>query len=119
LFLKIIAVSACCAPPTPHPGSAQLVNPNYEDLITPFKAITEQPFWTPSQSLQLKMVTHAHTLIEVLNQVRWQRAACLDWVLGAIVFMSIWGAEADGYNILYKNGVDTFTKRYSPHCHAL
>eukprot|EP00775_Hariotina_reticulata_P008089 gene8089-8282_t len=30
--------------------------------------ITEQPFWVPSQSLQLKMVTHAHALIEVLNK---------------------------------------------------
>lgn len=47
----------------------QLVSPGYDDLITPLKAITEQPFWIPSQSLQLKMVTHAHTVIEVLNQV--------------------------------------------------
>jgi len=47
----------------------QLVSPGYDDLITPLKAVTEQPFWIPSQSLQLKMVTHAHTLIEVLNQV--------------------------------------------------
>jgi hypothetical protein len=48
----------------------QLVTPGYDDLISPLKAITEQPFWIPSQSLQLKMLTHAHTLIEVLNQVR-------------------------------------------------
>jgi hypothetical protein len=48
----------------------QLVTSTYEDLISPLKAITEQPFWIPSQSLQLKMLTHAHTLIEVLNQVR-------------------------------------------------
>lgn len=47
----------------------QLLSPAYEDLISPLKAITEQPFWIPSQSLQLKMVTHAHALIEVLNQV--------------------------------------------------
>jgi hypothetical protein len=83
----------CCfcvlrAPKTP-PRTVQLVNPSYEDLITPFKAITEQPFWTPSQSLQLKMVTHAHTLIEVLNQVRRHRAACLSWGLGAVVVVSV------------------------------
>lgn len=46
------------------------MSPDYQDEITPLKAVTEQPFWIPSQSLQLKMLTHAHTLIEVLNQVR-------------------------------------------------
>eukprot|EP00879_Flechtneria_rotunda_P024546 GHRR01026025.1.p1 GENE.GHRR01026025.1~~GHRR01026025.1.p1 ORF type:complete len:233 (+),score=47.67 GHRR01026025.1:207-905(+) len=52
---------------------ALLHEPAYTDVITPIKDITEQPFWVPSQSLQLKMVTHAHALIEVLNQVRQQR----------------------------------------------
>lgn len=59
----------------------QLRSPAYEDLISPLKAITEQPFWIPSQSLQLKMVTHAHTLIEVLNQVCG--VCMLFWGLGA------------------------------------
>jgi len=45
------------------------VSPSYTDEITQLKDITEQPFWVPSQSLQLKMVTHAHALIEVLNMV--------------------------------------------------
>eukprot|EP00878_Enallax_costatus_P032156 GHUV01035266.1.p1 GENE.GHUV01035266.1~~GHUV01035266.1.p1 ORF type:complete len:230 (+),score=37.24 GHUV01035266.1:207-896(+) len=46
-----------------------LLEPKYEDVITPIRDITDRPFWQPSQSLQLKMITHAHTLIEVLNQV--------------------------------------------------
>jgi hypothetical protein len=40
----------------------------YEDTITPLHDITDQPFWVPSQSLQLKMNTRAHALLEVLNQ---------------------------------------------------
>lgn len=32
--------------------------------------VTQQPFWVPSKSLQLKMVEHAHALVQVLNQVR-------------------------------------------------
>jgi hypothetical protein len=48
----------------------QLLEAQYDDTIGPIRDITQQPFWMPSQSLQLKMITHAHTLIEVLNQVR-------------------------------------------------
>jgi hypothetical protein len=47
----------------------QLLEAPYNDTIGPIRDITQQPFWMPSQSLQLKMITHAHTLIEVLNQV--------------------------------------------------
>lgn len=60
---------ARCIPTYYPPATRQLKSPVYDDLISPLKAVTEQPFWIPSQSLQLKMVTHAHTLIEVLNQV--------------------------------------------------
>lgn len=56
----------------------QLVTPSYEDQITPLKAITEQPFWIPSQSLQLRMITNAHTLIQVLNQVG-ARTPCISF----------------------------------------
>jgi hypothetical protein len=60
LLLFTVLHNLCCL---------QLLEPQYEDTIGPIRDITQQPFWMPSQSLQLKMITHAHTLIEVLNQV--------------------------------------------------
>ena len=45
-----------------------LQNPTHEDLISPLRDITDQPFWIPSKSLQLTMTTRAHALLEVLNQ---------------------------------------------------
>ncbi len=57
-------------PHIPNPVNEQLVNASYADQITPRRGITDAPFWVPSQSLQLKMVTRAHSLLEVLNQVR-------------------------------------------------
>jgi hypothetical protein len=64
----LVMIILCCL---------QLLEPQYEDTIGPIRDITQQPFWMPSQSLQLKMITHAHTLIEVLNQVRMRGAVAL------------------------------------------
>lgn len=46
---------------------ALLVDPGGDDLITPRAAITRQPFWMPSDSLRLRMLTRAHALLEALN----------------------------------------------------
>lgn len=46
----------------------QLRDASPHDLISPIKALLERPFWSPSQSVQLKMMTRAHALLEVLNQ---------------------------------------------------
>jgi len=72
--------------PRPPHHHAQLVNATYPDLITPRRSITDAPFWIPSQSLQLKMMTRAHALLEVLNQVR----AVVLLLLGAWCWFVLW-----------------------------
>lgn len=57
------------APRAPSPPAPQLLNATRDDEITPRRALTEAPFWVPSASLQLRMLTRAHALLEVLNQV--------------------------------------------------
>ena len=47
----------------------QLRDATPHDLISPIKDILERPFWSPSKSVQLKMMTRAHALLEILNQV--------------------------------------------------
>ncbi|KAI8464649.1 MAG: hypothetical protein J3K34DRAFT_439716 [Monoraphidium minutum] len=47
---------------------ALLIDATRTDEISVRPSITDQPFWIPSQSLQLRMVTRAHALLEVLNQ---------------------------------------------------
>eukprot|EP00878_Enallax_costatus_P012419 GHUV01012970.1.p1 GENE.GHUV01012970.1~~GHUV01012970.1.p1 ORF type:complete len:368 (+),score=90.38 GHUV01012970.1:207-1310(+) len=73
-----------------------LLEPKYEDVITPIRDITDRPFWQPSQSLQLKMITHAHTLIEVLNQGEKFLDSLDDIAVDNVILidgMAIWGPQ--------------------------
>ncbi|KAF6253991.1 hypothetical protein COO60DRAFT_364180 [Scenedesmus sp. NREL 46B-D3] len=81
-----------------------LLAAEYQDTIGPIRDITQQPFWMPSQSLQLKMITHAHTLIEVLNQGDKFLDSLDDIAVDSVVLldgMHIWGpAKAAGLTAL-------------------
>jgi hypothetical protein len=71
-----------------------LLDPSHEDLITPLRDITDQPFWIPSKSLQLTMATRAHALLEVLNQGEKFLDSLDDICIQGVVLldgMYIWG----------------------------
>eukprot|EP00877_Chromochloris_zofingiensis_P007069 jgi/Chrzof1/2615/Cz11g22160.t1 len=73
---------------------ALLRNNTLHDYITPLKDITDQPFWIPSQSLQLKMTTRAHQLLEVLNQGEKYLDTLDDICTDNVIFIDgvdIWG----------------------------
>lgn len=81
-----------------------LREPQYDDTIGPIRDITQQPFWMPSKSLQLKMITHAHTLIEVLNQGDKFLDSLDDIAVDSVVLldgMHVWGpSKAAGLTAL-------------------